>query len=74
MEDIGHSIDDTNVTATMDDFRKIEMRVGRIVSVVAEEDVEALDLEAADRSLFRSFGSCSWREPVDDLEALGLLA
>jgi hypothetical protein len=47
---------------------------GRIESVLAEEDMEALDLDAADRSLFRSFGSCSWREPVDDLEALGLLA
>ena len=33
MEDIGHSLDDTNVQATMDDFRKIEMRVGRIVGV-----------------------------------------
>ena len=33
MEDIGHSVDDTNVQATMDDFRKIEMRVGRIVGV-----------------------------------------
>ena len=29
---------------------------------------------APDRSLFTTFGSCSWREPVDDLEALGLLA
>jgi tRNA-binding protein len=33
VEDIGHSLDDTNVPATMDDFRKIEMRVGRIVAV-----------------------------------------
>ena len=33
MEDVGHSVDDTNVTATLDDFRKIEMRVGRIVAV-----------------------------------------
>ena len=33
MEDISHSVDDTNVTATVDDFRKIEMRVGRIVAV-----------------------------------------
>ena len=39
MEDIGHSLDDTNVQATMDDFRKIEMRVGRIVAV--EEFPEA---------------------------------
>jgi hypothetical protein len=42
--------------------------------VLAEEDPGALDLDAPDRSLFTSFGSCSWREPVDDLEALGLLA
>jgi tRNA-binding protein len=33
VEDIGHSLDDTNVAATMDDFRRIEMRVGRIVAV-----------------------------------------
>ena len=33
MEYIGHSVDHTNVTATMDDFRKIEMRVGRIIAV-----------------------------------------
>jgi tRNA-binding protein len=33
VEDIGHSIDDTNVTATMDDFQKIEMRVGRVLAV-----------------------------------------
>jgi hypothetical protein len=46
----------------------------RLEDVLAEEDPEALDLDAADRSLFKSFGSCSWREPVDDLEALGLLA
>ena len=46
----------------------------RLEEVLAEEDFAALDLESPDRSLFTSFGSCSWREPVDDLEALGLLA
>ena len=46
----------------------------RLEDVLAEEDVAALDLEAPDRALFTTFGSCSWREPVDDLEALGLLA
>lgn len=46
----------------------------RLEDVLAEEDAAALDLEAPDRDLFMSFGSCSWREPVDDLEALGLLA
>lgn len=33
MEDIRHKFDDTNVSATLDDFRKVEMRVGRIVGV-----------------------------------------
>jgi len=46
----------------------------RLEEVLEEEDAAALDLDAADRSLFTSFGSCSWREPVDDLEVLGLLA
>jgi hypothetical protein len=46
----------------------------RLESVLAEEDPAALDLGNPDRSLFRSFGTCSWREPVDDLRALGLLA
>ena len=46
----------------------------RLEDVLAEEDFAALDLDSPDRSLFTSFGSCSWREPVDDLEASGLLA
>jgi len=43
-------------------------------SVLAEEDVAALDVSGADRSVFTSFGSCDWRTPVDDLEQLGLLS
>jgi hypothetical protein len=46
----------------------------RLEEVLEEEDAAALDLDAPDRSLFTSFGSCSWREPVDDLRALGLVA
>jgi hypothetical protein len=46
----------------------------RLEEVLAEEDFAALDLDSPDRSLFTSFGSRSWREPVDDLEALGLVA
>ena len=47
---------------------------GRLEAVLAEEDVAALDLSGADRELFVGFGSCSWKEPVDDLVELGLLA
>jgi hypothetical protein len=48
--------------------------VGRLEPVLAEEDPAALDVADADRTLFTSFGSCSWREPVDDLLELGLLS
>jgi tRNA-binding protein len=33
MEDVRHNLDDTDVQATIDDFNKIEMRVGRVVAV-----------------------------------------
>jgi hypothetical protein len=46
---------------------------GRLEGVLAEEDPAALEVEDASRDLFDGFGSCSWREPVDDLRALGLL-
>ena len=39
-----------------------------------EEDPAKLSLAGADRSLFVGFGSCSWREPVDELVELGLLS
>jgi hypothetical protein len=47
---------------------------GRLEDVLAEEDSAALELDARARDLFVSFGSCSWREPVDDLVELGLLS
>ena len=46
---------------------------GAIEAVLAEADAAKLELTGADRSLFVGFGSCSWREPVDDLVELGLL-
>jgi hypothetical protein len=46
---------------------------GRLEAVLAEEDPAKLELEGADRALFVGFGSCSWREPVEDLLELGLL-
>ena len=48
--------------------------LGRLEAVLAEEDPAALELDGADRALFTSFGSCDWREPIEDLEELGLLA
>ena len=47
---------------------------GEIAAVLGEEDAAALEPDEAGRALFTSFGSCSWEEPVDDLERLGLLA
>jgi hypothetical protein len=43
-------------------------------SVLTETDAAALSLSDDGRALFTSFGSCSWREPVDDLRELGLLS
>jgi hypothetical protein len=45
-----------------------------IEAVLAEEDAAALEPDKAGRAVFTSFGSCSWQEPVDDLEELGLLS
>jgi hypothetical protein len=45
----------------------------RIEAVLAEEDGSALELEEASREVFVSFGSCSWREPVEGLQELGML-
>src|SRR4051812_18465853 len=33
VEDISHETDDTDVQATIDDFKRIEMRVGRVTAV-----------------------------------------
>jgi hypothetical protein len=46
---------------------------GRLADVLAEEDPAALELNEASRDLFAGFGSCSWREPVEDLRELGML-
>ena len=46
---------------------------GRIDEVLAEEDGSALEVDASGREVFLSFGSCSWREPVDGLRELGML-
>ena len=45
----------------------------RIWEVLAEEDGSALEIEEASREVFVSFGSCSWREPVEGLQELGML-
>ena len=37
------------------------------------EELDAGEVRAARERLFKGFGSCSWREPVDDLRALGWL-
>jgi hypothetical protein len=47
--------------------------VGRIGTVLAQEDGAALEVEESAREVFVSFGSCSWREPVEGLRELGML-
>jgi hypothetical protein len=38
-----------------------------------DQHASADEIDAARRHLFVSYGSCSWREPVDDLRKLGVL-
>jgi hypothetical protein len=40
---------------------------------VGRERASALEIDATRRHLFASCGSCSWREPVEDLRGLGIL-
>jgi hypothetical protein len=50
-------------------------------AILEEESLDALplstltaeELRTTRATLFKGFGSCSWREPVDDLRALGVL-
>jgi hypothetical protein len=42
-------------------------------AVLAETDGAALEVSEECREVFTSFGSCSWREPVEGLRELGLL-
>jgi hypothetical protein len=54
---------------------------GAVRAILEEESLDALPLDSltAERvrttraRLFKGFGSCSWREPVDDLRELGVL-
>jgi hypothetical protein len=46
----------------------------RIAAVLAEEDAGSLEVRPESRELFDGFGSCSWREPIDDLRELGMLS
>jgi hypothetical protein len=57
------------------------VRVDDAVELLRAESLDALPLasltaeevRSTRERLFKGFGSCSWREPVDDLRALGLL-
>ena len=46
----------------------------RLAATLAAEDAGELEPSEESRELFDGFGSCSWREPVDDLRELGMLA
>jgi hypothetical protein len=56
--------------------------VEAVRELLEEESLDALPLSSLTAEevrstrerLFKGFGSCSWREPVDDLRALGMLS
>src|SRR5258708_16748537 len=60
VEDVGHHTDDRDAMATLDDFEKIEMRVGRVVAVD--------DFPAARNPSYKltiDFGPCGTRRSAD---------
>jgi hypothetical protein len=44
------------------------------IDALALEELDADEVAAMRERLFKGFGSCSWREPVDDLREMGLLS
>jgi hypothetical protein len=67
------------VAATLAHARRAGSK--ELEGVLAEEDLDALpladltaeEIASARAGLFTGFGSCSWREPVEDLRELGVL-
>jgi len=50
-----------------------ELLEARTLDELPLEELGAGEVRAMRERLFKGFGSCSWREPVDDLRALGVL-
>lgn len=44
------------------------------IDALALDELDAGEVSAMRERLFKGFGSCSWREPVEDLRALGILS
>ncbi len=53
--------------------RVTEMLEAQALGELPFDELEAEEARDTRRELFKGFGSCSWREPVDDLRALGWL-
>ena len=54
-----------------EDAEAFELSAGELR--VEGQRATAVEIDAARRHLFASYGSCSWREPVEDLRELGVL-
>jgi hypothetical protein len=44
------------------------------IDALALDELDAGEVAVMRARLFKGFGSCSWREPVDDLRAIGILS
>ena len=51
----------------------VELLDARALGELPLEELEPDEARDARRRLFKGFGSCSWREPVDELRSLGWL-
>ncbi len=66
-------LDEESVAALLTERDVKAFRFGKAGVSWREHEVSTDDLARARATLALSFGSCSFREPIDDLQALGLL-
>lgn len=65
--------DEATITAVIAEEDPAALKVGAAGVGWSESRAGAATIKATRAGLFRSYGSCSFDEPVDDLEQLGLL-
>jgi hypothetical protein len=66
-------LSDLDLLAVLEETDSGAFRVGPDGVAWREREVPASGLDSARRSFARSFGSCSFAEPVEDLQQLGML-
>ena len=68
-----HGARPSELERTLAEEDPAEFRLDADSIAVAGQEASAAQIAATRRELFIGYGSCSWREPVEDLQQLGVL-